>query len=138
MKYFFYSILTLSFLISCGNETNSTGSQEITDEIVSSEVSETAETENHFIVGDWKADAKDAGVEIKVSFSDEGTFNQDMAGQSQSGAWEVIDENQIKIDTENLKNGQIWKIVEKGDAAMKIVWSVKDGFSKNEIPFKKI
>ena len=137
MKSIKISALALIFA-SCGStettkieETSNTIENDVQTEIVSSE-------ESHFIIGDWKADAKDAGIEIKISFSEDGTFNQDMAGQSQTGTWESIDENQVKIDTENLKNGQIWKITEKGDGEMKIVWSVKDGFSKKEIPFKEI
>jgi hypothetical protein len=36
-----------------------------------------------------------------------------------------------------MKNGQIWKITEKGDDEMKIVWSIKDGLTKGEITFRK-
>mgnify|MGYP000433407757 CR=1 FL=1 len=136
MKVFKISILALT-LASCGNsveisneETTPNNNNGVETEVISPK-------ESHFIIGDWFASAKDAGVDIKVSFSEDGTFSQDMAGQSQTGTWVAMDENQVKIDTENLKNGQVWKITEKGDDEMKIVWSIKDGFSKSEITFRK-
>ena len=83
----------------------------------------------HVIVGNWKANAKDAGVEITLSFDEAGTFSQEMAGQKQEGTWEAIDDYQIKIESENLPNGQTWKLTEVSSDKMKIAFSTKSGFS---------
>jgi hypothetical protein len=92
------SILAL-ILASCGNsveisneETTSNNNNKVETDVI-------APKELHFIIGDWFASANEAGVYIKVSFSEDGTFSQDMAGQSQTGTWETVDENQVKIDT---------------------------------------
>ncbi len=137
MKYIFYTILTLSFLASCGGESTATESSSDMEQTTTDSQEENAQEDTHFMVGSWRADAADAGVEILMEIKENGTFAQSMAGQNQEGTWEAIDENQIKIESENVKNGQTWKITEKGDDEMKVVFSVKDGFSEQAILFKK-
>jgi hypothetical protein len=134
MKYIFYTILTLSFLASCGGESTATESSNDMEQTTTDSQEENAQEDSHFMVGSWRADA---GVEILMEIKENGTFAQSMAGQKQEGTWTAIDENQIKIESENVKNGQTWKITEKGDDEMKVVFSVKDGFSKQAILFKK-
>jgi hypothetical protein len=93
---------------------------------------------SHYLVGNWRADAEDAGVEILLSFNEDGTYSQDMAGQKQSGTWEKIDEDRVKVSTEHLANGQTWKLVEKGNGEMKVVFASGDSedYSGQPILFK--
>ena len=136
MKLIKLIIITL-LLASCGStgKNNPISGAEKTSTEETKEV--TTPEKSHAIIGNWRADAKDAGIEITISFDQSGTFTQNMGEQKQEGTWEIINENQIKIDTENLKNGQIWELSNVNSDKIKVAFSIKDGFSK-AILFKAI
>ena len=141
--------VALIFLAACSSSSNedktnsdvSTGanSEETTEvENVQEESSEDEMSNTHQIVGEWRADPKDAGVEILLKANADGTYDQSTAGQMQSGTWEEIDENQVKVENENLENGQTWKIENASEDEMTIYFSTKNGFSKTGVLFKSM
>lgn len=137
--------VAMIFLAACSSNTNKKSNEADSSTPETKEVEASKEQDSksdannvHQIVGEWRADPEDAGAEIRLTAREDGTYYQVTAGQPQNGTWEAIDDNQVRIENKDLKNGQTWKIVNASKEEMTVHFSTSQGFSKKGILFKAL
>ena len=132
---------TFFVLSSCGqksNETNETtdSQKEESAQPEATEESNSALGNYETLLGNWTVDAETAGLQIDISFTEDGKFHQKMGEHSeQSGTWEVVDEQHIKVVTPSTK-GQTWLISDLSNDGVSICWN-PDSDDPKTIPFQR-
>ena len=149
MKNSFLTI-TLSLLISltftsCSNETDKkeNESENTTEQVEQSEpeevepiVEESTLGSFENLVGEWTVDAATAGVKMNLTFNEDGSFKQVMGQVNGNGTWEVVDDEHIKIVTQNTK-GQTWKVTDISETGVNICWN-PDKPNPKTIPMQRV
>jgi hypothetical protein len=135
-------LLLLSGLISCAGEpeVDSTKSENSTEQIEQepTEASEPVSLLGNFqgLVGEWTVDAKTAGVKLDLVFNQDGSFKQMMGQVNGDGTWEVVDEEHVKIVTQNTP-GQTWKISELTANSVNLCWN-PDNPNPKTFPMERV
>ena len=133
-KPLFIPTLLLSFLLAftaCDGE-NTSETNDNVDSVATNVENETPKPESKWgnfagLVGEWNIDAETAGVETTFIFGEDGSFKQDMGVVQGEGTWEVIDEEHIKIVTQNTsEEGQTWLVTELAEATVNVCWNPED------------
>ena len=88
------------------------------------------------LVGEWFVDAATAGVKLNLTFGEDGSFSQVMGQVNGKGTWEIIDDEHIKIVTQNTK-GQTWKITDLKETTVNLCWNPEKPNPKI-LPMKRI
>jgi len=123
------------------NETTEAGDNAAVEEAVAEEVEEVPVQESALgnfkdLVGKWTIDAATAGVQMDLSFGEDGSFTQKMGQINATGTWEVIDGEHIKIVTENTK-GQTWLVTGLADKTVDICWN-PDSPKPKTLPMQRV
>ncbi|MCF8297792.1 MAG: hypothetical protein K9J13_09640 [Saprospiraceae bacterium] len=142
-KYYLATTLSILFLIgiiSC-NEGAKNTTDEAAEAAVIEEVIESAEEASPLgnfagLVGEWTVDAATAGVQMDLTFGEDGSFKQLMGEINQDGTWEIIDENHVKVVTPNTK-GQTWLVTELTEESVNICWN-PDKPEPKTIPMQRV
>ena len=102
------------------------------------EVVEPESTSENFseLVGDWTIDAATAGIQMDLSFGEDGSFSQKMGAVNGEGTWEVVDEEHIKIVTQNT-TGQTWKVTDLTETTVNICWNPEAAKPKT-LPMERV
>lgn len=134
---------SLFVLASCGQKTdqsadsNETTTNEATQTEEPAPAPESKLGAYEGLLGNWTVDAATAGVKMDISFTEDGTFNQSMGeNHKQSGTWEVVDDQHIKIVTPGAKNGQTWMVTDLTDKSVNVCWNPNSDKPKT-IPFQR-
>lgn len=139
------SLLIASTITSCSNETEKeeNESENTTEQVEQSEPEhvEPIEEESTLgsfesLVGEWTVDAATAGVKMNLTFNEDGSFKQIMGQVNGNGTWEVVDNEQIKIVTQNTK-GQTWKITDITETSVNMCWN-PDKPNPKTIPMQRV
>jgi len=74
------------------------------------------------LVGEWTIDAATAGVQLDLTFGEDGSFAQKMGEINATGTWEVVSEDRIKLVTQNTK-GQEWLVTDLTETTVNVCWN---------------
>ena len=88
------------------------------------------------LVGEWSVDAAMAGVKMDLIFGEDGSFKQMMGQINGEGTWEVLDDEFVKIVTQNTK-GQTWKITDLTENSVNMCWNPESPNPKT-IPMQRV
>lgn len=133
--------VALFVLASCGqksNETHETNEPQSEESTKPEAVEEPASKLGNFetLLGNWTVDAATAGLQMDISFTEDGKFHQKMGELSeQSGTWEIVDEQHIKVVTPSTK-GQTWLVTNLSNEGVSICWN-PDSDDPKTIPFQR-
>ncbi len=141
-----FTIATASLFVfaSCGQNADKTSESDKTEtnettksESASSEPESKSQLGNfETLVGNWTVDAATAGLQMDISFTDDGQFHQKMGeSHNQSGTWEIVDDQHIKIVTPSTE-GQTWLVTDLNDESVNICWN-PDSEKPKTIPFQR-
>ena len=115
-------------------ETESTSTETEQTEVVEEPTSTLGNYET--LLGNWTVDAATAGMQMNISFTEDGKFHQEMGENIvQDGTWEIVDEQHIKIITPNTK-GQTWLITNLSNDGVNVCWN-PDSDKPKTIPFQR-
>jgi hypothetical protein len=112
----FISLIGLySFSESASNQEEVEIEEEIIEEVVS--VINLGNCEG--LVGSWTVDAASAGIQLDLSFGEDGSFTPLMGTEQAEGQWEVVDDELISI-VSTLTEGQKMNISELTEESMSL------------------
>jgi hypothetical protein len=134
--------LILTFIVAgCGQKTDKTENQQKEEQkgkVAEPKAENPGSELGNFagLIGNWTVDAETAGLRMDISFTEDGKFHQKMGeSHEQSGTWEVVDDQHVKIVTPSTK-GQTWLVTELTDEGVNICWNPESDDPKT-IPFQK-
>lgn len=141
------SICLVAAIASCSNTSEDAEKVEETEQIVDQdeaiEEPEEVVEESPFgnfsgLVGQWTVDAATAGVKLDLAFDEDGSFRQDMGPVHGVGSWSRIDDEHIKIVTQNTKTeGQKWKVSDLTENTVNLTWNLESAKPKT-IPMTRV
>lgn len=139
-------VMTLSLLFSCSQEAEKADEtnqveQDVQEEVIDEPKEEEKEEESPLgafqgLVGSWTVDAATAGVQLDLTFTEEGGFTQKMGTLNGEGNWEIVDDEHIKISTQHTK-GQTWLITDLTENSVNICWN-PDKPDPKTIPMERV
>ena len=77
------------------------------------------------LVGTWTVDAQTAGVQLDLTFGEDGSFKQSMGTIQATGTWSRVDEEHINVVTQNTSaKGQTWKVADLTEETVNFTWNI--------------
>lgn len=138
------TLITFGFVACSGEaETDAEGDENTSEQVVEEEEEpeiEEEQEESPFgnmegLIGNWTVDAATAGVQMDLSFGEDGSFTQKMGTVNGEGTWEVIDDEHINIVTQNTR-GSKCKITDLTETSFNLIWNTESANPKT-IPMQR-
>ncbi|XOV69176.1 MAG: hypothetical protein ACFHU9_08305 [Fluviicola sp.] len=133
--------------VACSNNDDAEGSDDNTTQELNDSETETEDVKEEEpspfgnfeeIIGVWHVDAATAGMDVTLTFKEDGSFLQDMGPVQGQGTWEVVDDEHIKIVTQNTKEeGQTWLIENLTGDSFELTWNPESA-KPNTLPMQRV
>ena len=88
------------------------------------------------VIGSWTVDAETAGIRMDLTFNEDGSYIQPMAGREIKGIWKQKDETHLSMQNEKQTKPDIWEIKGSSENTLNICWNPTSAKPKS-IPFKR-
>lgn len=134
-------VFTIFSLVACNGDAGNTTREdhEVDQHELTQEEEETASSRLgafEALVGKWTIDAATAGVQLDLTFGEDGSFRQQMGEMDASGTWSVKDDTNILVETENTTEPHVWEVTDLTAGSVNISWN-PDSPQKKVLPMQR-